>query len=134
MPTTVWTAHGACLLLYGKVGFQVKIVAALLMLLVLLLPTAHTREYTQMNLPEGAVARLGKGWLDAVKYSPDGTQLAVMTTIGVWLYDTAAHREVALLTEHKDRALSMAFSPDGKLLASGNEDGTVLLWQVADLR
>ena len=40
-------------------------------------------------------------------YSPDGTRLAVASSIGIWLYDTATHQvgnsrngEVALLTGH----------------------------------
>ena len=59
-----------------------KITVTLLMFLVLLLPTAHPEEYTQVNLPEGAVARFGKGFVREIRYSPDGTHLAVFSTIG----------------------------------------------------
>ena len=44
-------------------------------------------DYTQWELPEKAKARLGKGWINAIQFSPDGTQLAVGGGIGVWLYD-----------------------------------------------
>ncbi len=37
--------------------------------------------YTQWGLPPGAKARLGKGAIGRIRYSPDGAQLAV--TIGV---------------------------------------------------
>ena len=47
---------------------------------------------TQWKLPEGAIARLGKGWINDVKYLRDG-----------------------------------------KVLASGSQDGTVLLWDLATL-
>ena len=30
--------------------------------------------------------------------------------------------------EHKDAVNSIAFSPDGQLLASGSKDGTIVLW------
>ena len=58
------------------------------------------QDYTQLSLPEGAKARLGKGWINEIAYSPDGTRLAVAGGIGIWLYDTATYQELALLTGH----------------------------------
>ncbi len=75
-----------------------KITVMILTLLVLFLPHAYPQDYTQMSLPEGAVARLGKGVVKGVLYSPDGTRLAVRTYMGIWLYDTTNYRTIALLT------------------------------------
>jgi WD40 repeat protein len=46
------------------------------------------------------------------------------------LWDLAAKKELATMTAHKDIVSCLAFSPDGKLLASGSADGTVNLWRV----
>ena len=105
-----------------------KIAATLFTLLVLFLPNTPAQDATHLNLPEGAIARLGKGRFPEIQYSPDGTRLAVASTIGIWLYDTTTDRAVALLTGHTDRVVSVAFSTDEKTLASGSGDGTVRLW------
>ena len=44
------------------------------------------QDYTQWHLPEGAKARLGKGSISDIQYSPDGTRLAVASSLGIWLY------------------------------------------------
>ncbi len=95
-----------------------KITATLLMLLVLFLPNTYPQDDTQLYLPEGAVARFGKGSINAIQYSPDGARLAIAGSIGVWLYDTTTHKEVALLTGQTGEVISVASSPDGTTLAS----------------
>ena len=44
-------------------------------------------DYTKWELPKAAKARLGKGGINVMEFSPDGTLLAVGSNIGVWLYD-----------------------------------------------
>ena len=100
----------------------------LLVLSTIGLQTAFAQDSPQLNLPEGATARLGKGRINELAYSPDGTRLAVASSIGIWLYDTATGREIALLTGHTDEVRSVAFSPDGSTIASGSRDATIRLW------
>ena len=74
------------------------IISTLLFVSTIFLPTTFAQDYTQWHLPEGAKARLGKGSIGEIVYSPDGTLLAVASRIGIWLYDTTTYQEVALLT------------------------------------
>ena len=92
-------------------------------------PGLDVADYVTWHLPDGALARLGKGTVEAVAFSPDGQVLAVAGSIGIWLYDAATSRELALLTGHTGRIESVSFSPDGSMLASGGSD--VILWDVA---
>ena len=91
---------------------------------------SFTQNSTQWGLPDGATARLGKGNINELAYSPDGARLAVSGSIGTWLYDTSTHQEIALLREREGAVTSVAISPDGRALASGSEDGAIHLWNV----
>ena len=98
---------------------------------------AQIQDYLRVNLPDSAVARLGKGGVSyrdrGIAFSPDGRRLAVATSMGVWLYDAETFDELALLTGHKEEVTTVAFSPDGTKLASGSGfhfPGTLKLWDV----
>lgn len=85
---------------------------------------------TRMSLPEGAIARLGKGSINEIVYSPNGKHLAVAGSVGIWIYDMTFNHEVALLTGNDGSVSSVAFSPDGNKLISGNANGTVWVWNM----
>ena len=70
-----------------------------------------------------------RGGVNKVAFSPDGTLLVTLFR-GVKLWDVATHENIATLDRHGG-AVSVAFSIDGSLLATGSVDGPVKLWDVA---
>ena len=99
--------------------------------LFILLPHTAAVDTTKFGLPEGAVARLGKGYpTSEILYSPDGNLIAVAYNIGIWLYDAHTLEEQTLFMGHTEAVTCVAFSPDGETLASGSSDTTVRLWNV----
>ncbi|MYB02249.1 T9SS type A sorting domain-containing protein, partial [Candidatus Poribacteria bacterium] len=82
---------------------------------------------TKENTITLAVERSGK----SVAFSPDGILLAFGTGTNIKLWNTMTNENVATLEGHGDDVISIAFSPDGKTLASGAWDGIVKLWDVA---
>ena len=89
-----------------------------------------TQDDTQWRLPKGAKARLSKGQINSIKYSPDGTQIVVGSPTGIWLYDVRTGAELALFTDHVPSAEPVAFSIDSKRLVGAAYDA-ILIWDVA---
>ncbi len=72
------------------------------------------KDWTKWELPKEAKARLGKGGINVLQFSPNGKLLAVGSDIGLWLYDAKTGKEVSMFPGKYE---SIAFSPDGRFLA-----------------
>ncbi len=91
-------------------------------------------DVTAWELPEGAIARLGRGGLRDLSFSPDGRYFAVATTIGCWLYDLPTLTPLALFETERGMLQRIAFSRDAQWIATGNADGIVKVWDTQTLQ
>ena len=113
---------------------QLLIYVLLISLPLTFLPSnSFAQNYTQMSLPDGAKARLGKGHVKKILYSPSGNVLAVVSAIGIWIYDTDTYQELFLIPARVDSYKSItyesiAYSADGQTIIGETDYNNVHLW------
>ena len=89
---------------------------------------------TDLTTTAGPFA-IGDGPLMDIAVSPDGSTVAAgrtgdeVRTVAIVNVDTGVQVE---LTGHGAEVSSVAFSPDGAILASGSDDRTIILWTTND--
>ena len=106
---------------------------SLLLIANLFLLNGLAQDYTQWHLPEGAKMRLGKGEINDIKFSPDGTQLAVGTSIGIWIYEVHSRKEVTFLKSDKYQIDALMYIEDGTKIVSAGIDGPIgriITWEM----
>jgi WD40 repeat protein len=69
--------------------------------------------------------------LSTCAFSRDGQTLAIASGFNIELWELATGRKLHTLTGHVLAVAALAFSGDGKSLASGDWGNTVKLWEVA---
>ena len=81
-------------------------------------------------LPDGAIARLGRGCVRDLALSPDRKRLVVATYMGVWLYELSTMTPTHLWETERGMSCRLNFSPNGKWIAIGDFDETLKVWDV----
>ena len=81
-------------------------------------------------LPEGAIARLGRGSLRDIAFSPDGQYLAVGTNTGLWLYELPTLCPIALWETDRGYIDGVTFSPDSQWIALHRYHEAIRVWDI----
>jgi WD40 repeat protein len=63
--------------------------------------------------------------------SPDGKVMAVSEGATIHLKDAATGKDIAAIRAHTGAVNALAFSPDGRRLASGGQDNAVCIFEAA---
>ncbi len=82
--------------------------------------------------PAKALSNPASVW--RVQFSPDGSRiLAVGNFVNIAVWDAKTGNALPAIEGHRSWIQALAFSPDGKLLASGSGDRTIRIWNVPEL-
>ena len=87
-------------------------------------------DVTTWALPEGAIARLGRGKGSDMAFSPDKHYLTITTSIGLWWYEIATMSSIALWDMEIGMTNPVAFSPDGSRIVTHNFRENMKIWDV----
>jgi WD40 repeat protein len=74
-----------------------------------------------------------RSWITCLKFLPDGRLVSGSADQTIRLWDVAARHAVRTFRGHLTDVRSLDVTRDGRTLASGGKDGTVMLWDMAPM-
>lgn len=90
----------------------------------------NNNDVAKWALPEGAIARLGRGSVRDMAFSPDGQYFAVGTAIGLWLYELPTLTLIALWDTDRGYSSDITFSPDSQWIALHRYHEALSVWDI----
>ena len=87
-------------------------------------------DVTTWALPEGTIARLGRGSVRDTAFSPDGQYFAVSTAIGLWLYELPTLSPITLSDTERGMTSDVTFSPDSRRIVTHTFVEGLKVWDV----
>src|SRR5207244_13616 len=99
---------------------------------------AGLRDQFEIGLFEVLTGKEIRHWVPSKEYrglafSSNGRLLALSYAAAVHFWDVAAGKEVGQMVA-SGKMFSMCFAPGDKILATGSDDTTVLLWDISKIR
>jgi WD40 repeat protein len=85
------------------------------------------RDEGKLALPKIPHAHL-RSVLQGMAFSPDGTKLAVAGGTDVFTFNVRDRVPRSTIRVHENEVAAVAYSPNGQLLATASQDGSVRLW------
>lgn len=70
----------------------------------------------------------GKGSINSMAYAPDGSSMAIGTTLGIYLYDPVTFEQLDFI-QLDYPVYGVTYSPDGATIAAGTNYGYIYIWK-----
>jgi WD40 repeat protein len=86
---------------------------------------------TIQNVQSGEKYLIPSSPTNSVAWSPSGDRLALCYYKAVQIFEVKTRQLLQSSMEHADEVTSVAWSQDGRLLASGSSDYTIKIWDIA---
>ena len=103
--------------------------------------SCHTSNRSEDTPPRfsGVIDRYSEREISDIEFSPDEKFIAVASGLGIELYNAQTYNKVALLKDENNGEYVIAISPDGRIIASGNDiyangNPIIKLWAVTEKR